>query len=66
MQWKVEESCGKVSIRGHGSELERIIMSASSESQQHSENFIGFANHHPDQQNDMIHFIIFVLYFNDL
>ena len=41
VQWKGEESSGKVSIGGHGDEKVRIVVSESSEGWQHSENFMG-------------------------
>ena len=41
VQWKYEERSGKVSIRGHGNEKVRIIVSESAEGRQHSENFMG-------------------------
>ena len=40
VQWKGEESSGKVSIRGHGNEKVRIIVSGYSEGRQHLENFM--------------------------
>ena len=36
-----KERIGKLSIRGHGNEKVRIVVSESSEGRQHSENFMG-------------------------
>ena len=41
LQWKGEKISGKVSIRGHGNEKMRIVVSESSEGILHSENCMG-------------------------